>query len=158
MAWTIALRDANSPDKCGQLVILFPQMTPDAANLLTDLLKQVSRSFYTTLRVLPCAVRPQIGLAYLLARATDTIADTELVSVERRLGALQSLRDRILGQRKEALDFGELSLNQGEPAEKVLLRRIEEVITVLEGFSTADRTLTSAPIRRLCQSVSHFWR
>lgn len=122
-------------------MILFPPMTPDTANLLTDLLKQVSRSFYTTLRVLPRAVRPQIGLAYLLARATDTIADTQLVSVERRLGALQSLRDRILGQRHEVLDFGELSLNQGEPAEKVLLGRIEEAITVLEGFSTADRAL-----------------
>lgn len=140
-AQRIASRDANSPDKTGRLVILFPPMTPDTANLLTDLLKQVSRSFYTTLRVLPSAVRPQIGLAYLLARATDTIADTELVSVERRLSALQSLRDRIIGQREEALDFGELSLNQGEPAEKVLLGRIEEAITVLGGFSTADRTL-----------------
>jgi len=116
-------------------------MTPDTANLLTDLLKQVSRSFYTTLWVLPRAVRPQIGLAYLLARATDTIADTELVTVERRLGALQLLRDRIIGQRQEPLDFGELSLNQGEPAEKVLLQRIEEAITVLEGFSAADRAL-----------------
>ena len=35
---------------------------------LNELLKQTSRSFYLTLRVLPAAVRPQIGLAYLLAR------------------------------------------------------------------------------------------
>jgi farnesyl-diphosphate farnesyltransferase len=46
---------------------------------LTDLLKATSRSFYLTLRVLPAAVRPQISLAYLLARTTDTIADTEIV-------------------------------------------------------------------------------
>ena len=46
---------------------------------LNQLLKQTSRSFYLTLRVLPGAIRPQIGLAYLLARTTDTIADTELV-------------------------------------------------------------------------------
>ena len=116
-------------------------MTPDTANLLTDLLREVSRSFYTTLRVLPVAVRSQISLAYLLARATDTIADTQLVSVERRLGALQSLRDRIVGRCHEPLDFGELSLNQGEPAEKVLLRRIEEAISVLEGFPATDRSL-----------------
>jgi farnesyl-diphosphate farnesyltransferase len=91
-------------------------------------LQQVSRSFYTTLRVLPSSVRPQIGLAYLLARATDTIADTELVSVEGRLGALKLLRDRILGQTDVRLDFGELHRQQGEPAEKVLLERIEEAI------------------------------
>jgi len=41
---------------------------------LNDLLKATSRSFYLTLRVLPARVRPQIGLAYLLARTTDTIA------------------------------------------------------------------------------------
>ena len=33
---------------------------------LNGLLKQTARSFYLTLRVLPAAVRPQIGLAYLL--------------------------------------------------------------------------------------------
>jgi phytoene/squalene synthetase len=31
---------------------------------LNDLLKATSRSFYLTLRVLPRAVRPQIGLAF----------------------------------------------------------------------------------------------
>ena len=53
-------------------------MSPPSLN---QLLKQTSRSFYLTLRVLPRAVRPQIGLAYLLARTTDTIADTEIVPV-----------------------------------------------------------------------------
>ena len=65
--------------------------------LLTDLLRSVSRSFYTTLRVLPRPIRSQIGLAYLLARATDTIADTEIVPVQNRLDALDQLRARVLG-------------------------------------------------------------
>ena len=56
-----------------------------AGQLNYALLQSVSRSFYLTLRILPAAVRPQIGLAYLLARTTDTIADTELVSLEQRL-------------------------------------------------------------------------
>ena len=63
------------------------------AETLNDLLQQTSRSFYLTLRVLPAAVRPQIGLAYLLARTTDTIADTELVPIEQRLDALKRLRN-----------------------------------------------------------------
>jgi farnesyl-diphosphate farnesyltransferase len=119
-------------------------MTSHSAHLLTDLLQQVSRSFYTTLRVLPSSVRPQIGLAYLLARATDTIADTELVSVEGRLGALKLLRDRILGQTDVSLDFGELHRQQGEPAEKVLLERIEEAIALLGSFAAADQVLIRA--------------
>ena len=56
------------------------------------LLREVSRSFYLTMRALPAVVRPQIGLAYLLARTTDTIADTGLVSTGSRLDALQRLR------------------------------------------------------------------
>ncbi len=57
------------------------------ATFLTSLLRDVSRSFYWTVRILPGAIRPQIGLAYLLARATDTIADTEIVPVTERLQA-----------------------------------------------------------------------
>ena len=70
--------------------------------LLSGLLKEVSRSFYLTLRVLPGRIRPQIGLAYLLARTTDTIADTELVPLEQRLEALRALRERILGRSTSA--------------------------------------------------------
>ena len=43
--------------------------------LLRDLLKRVSRLFYTTLVVVPSNVRDQVSLAYLFARAADTIAD-----------------------------------------------------------------------------------
>src|SRR5882724_5618096 len=77
--------------------------------LLTTLLKQVSRSFYLTLRVLPSEIRPQIGVAYLLARATDTIADTEIIPAEARLRDLDALRERILKKRTPPLDFGEAS-------------------------------------------------
>src|SRR5208337_330320 len=76
---------------------------------LNRLLKGVSRSFYLTLRVLPRSIRPQIGLAYLLARTGDTMADTELLSAEARLAALESLRARILGQSTAPLSFGEIA-------------------------------------------------
>jgi farnesyl-diphosphate farnesyltransferase len=59
------------------------------------------------MRVLPGSIRRQIGLAYLLARTTDTIADTEIVPVERRLTALHDLRDAILGLHSRRLDFSE---------------------------------------------------
>ena len=80
---------------------------------LRELLKETSRSFYLTLRVLPARVRPQIGLAYLLARTTDTIADTDIVPVENRLKALQHLRDRILSLRTTLLDFKGIADHQG---------------------------------------------
>jgi farnesyl-diphosphate farnesyltransferase len=105
---------------------------------LRNLLKPTSRSFYLTLRVLPRAVRPQIGLAYLLARTTDTIADTEIVPAAKRLQALQHLRDRILGQGNSALDFTELARHQGLPAERSLLDRCDGSLALLRDLSPAD--------------------
>ena len=116
-------------------------MASAGKSLLTDLLKQVSRSFYLTLRVLPEAVRPQIGLAYLLARTTDTIADTELVPVGQRLAALAALRARILGQSEAPLNFGELTRHQGTPAERTLLERVEESFNLLRKLSNEDLAL-----------------
>ena len=109
--------------------------------LLTRLLQQVSRSFYLTLRVLPRAIRPQIGLAYLLARTTDTIADTEILPVAQRLDALQKLRGRILGQSSAPLNFGELAARQNLSAEKILLEKTEASLALLPTLSPADLPL-----------------
>src|SRR5277367_3526396 len=91
---------------------------------LNSLLRATSRSFYLTLRVLPARVRPQIGLAYLLARTTDTIADTEIVPLAQRRDALNRLRERILGYTSRPLELGELAQHQGSPAEKQLLEKV----------------------------------
>jgi farnesyl-diphosphate farnesyltransferase len=108
---------------------------------LNNLLKATSRSFYLTLRVLPGAIRPQIGLAYLLARTTDTITDTELVPIEQRLDALKRLRERILGSSTAPLNFGELAQHQGSSAERLLLEKVEDSLALLQTLSSADLKL-----------------
>ena len=108
---------------------------------LNELLKQTSRSFYLTLRVLPARVRPQIGLAYLLARTTDTIADTEILPVAQRLDALQKLRERILGRSSAPLNFGELAEKQNLSAEKLLLEKVEDSLAALKTLSPTDLKL-----------------
>jgi farnesyl-diphosphate farnesyltransferase len=105
---------------------------------LPDLLKATSRSFYLTLRVLPARVRPQIGLAYLLARTTDTIADTEILPVVQRLDALQKLRERILNQNSTPLNFSELAQKQNLSAEKLLLEKTEASLALLQTLSAED--------------------
>jgi farnesyl-diphosphate farnesyltransferase len=119
-------------------------MALEPHSIPSELLSSVSRSFYLTLRVLPAAVRPQIGLAYLLARTTDTIADTELVAVERRLQALQALRQRILGRSRARLELGELTDKQGSESERRLLEQCETSLALLDQLSPSDRNLTSA--------------
>jgi farnesyl-diphosphate farnesyltransferase len=116
-------------------------MQPSALSddLLTSLLRDVSRSFYLTMRMLPRPVRRQISLAYLLARTTDTIADTEWVDFLSRLQALAALRERILGRSSAPLPLTHLRGNQGLPAERTLLERCEESLRLLLDLDEADR-------------------
>jgi farnesyl-diphosphate farnesyltransferase len=129
-------------------------MSASNQTLPADLLKRVSRSFYLTLRFLPGAVRPQIGLAYLLARMTDTIADTDLVPIERRLELLESLRGRIAGTNSSPLAFGDLAAQQGLPAEKVLLERAEVILRDLETCPENDRVLIRGVLNTITSGQS----
>jgi farnesyl-diphosphate farnesyltransferase len=60
------------------------------------ILKNVSRSFYLSLRVLPGSVRKQVSLAYLFCRVADTIADTSLFPHGQRLQILRVFRKQFL--------------------------------------------------------------
>jgi farnesyl-diphosphate farnesyltransferase len=117
-------------------------MAPETGEI-RDLLKQVSRSFYLTLRVLPRPINLPLSVAYLLARATDTVADTSLVEVSKRREALTLLRTAIRqaceGSPPLVPDFGKLAEDQGSPAERALLANIARPLTVLRDFSPVDR-------------------
>lgn len=104
-----------------------------------ELLRATSRSFYLTLRVLPPPIRSQIAFAYLLARTADTIADTEIVPVDKRLEALQKFRERLSGQTSVLLNFTELAGHQGSPAEKLLLEKAANSLETLQKFSDEDQ-------------------
>lgn len=111
--------------------------------LLRDLLKRTSRSFYLTLRVLPASVRDPIGLAYLLARTTDTIADTELVPVAQRLAALDELRRSLREGKADPSHFADLLPTQTATAERELLEQRETILALLQSAtSPADRQLS----------------
>jgi len=126
-----------------------PARRPNEKQLLTSLLRDVSRSFYLTLRVLPSAIRRQIGLAYLLARATDTIADTQIVKLPIRLDALNRLRARIEGASNARLELGGFAQQQGSPGERALLQRIEEALMLLEQTPDPDRVLIRQVLRTI---------
>lgn len=110
---------------------------------LNALLRETSRSFYLTMRILPAPIRPQIGLAYLLARATDTIADTDLIAVPARLEALAALRGRILGKADDKLDLAPFlspRVQTASAGEVRLLQELHQVLALLRGFAHADQT------------------
>ena len=56
--------------------------------LETQVLKGVSRSFYLTLRLLPGRMRGAASLGYLLARTSDTLADSTGIPLDDRVRSL----------------------------------------------------------------------
>lgn len=115
------------------------------ADLLGPLLKSVSRSFYLTLRVLPAPMRDPIGLAYLLARAADTIADTSLIEPGRRLALLLALRAAVGGDASSETAAaigqvaGEVAGRQALSDEKRLLESLGAALALLEELDVTDR-------------------
>lgn len=134
---------------------------PNRAFLLGPLLKGVSRSFYLTLRILPTGMRDPIGLAYLLARAADTIADTSLIPPAQRMELLLALRQRVNGIPDAADDGGalaqrlaaEVASQQTDSDEKVLLESVGPALDVLRQLSASDRIAVQGIVTTLTEGM-----
>ena len=61
-------------------------------------LKGVSRSFYLTLQLLPRSMRGAASLGYLLARTSDTLADTEAAPLPMRQQCIEQFRGAVAGE------------------------------------------------------------
>lgn len=113
------------------------------SDLTAALLRRVSRSFYLSLAVLPAAVRPTIGLAYLFARASDTIADTRLIDRASRIAHLEALRTALAGGASSTVS-GAAAASRALPAERALLERLPECLAAYRALPPADRARVHA--------------
>lgn len=128
--------------------------TPDKLALL----RGVSRSFYLSIRLLPQALREPVAVAYLLARATDTLADTTILpAAERheRLSALANAIDRDAPARTE-LEPGLASFaaHQQDPGERQLMLAMPQVLAWLDALDSADRTDIRTVLRHITRGQS----
>ena len=105
------------------------------------LLEGTSRSFYLTLNRLPKSVKGQIGLLYLLARISDTIADSPIGGKDYLLGLLRDYNERAQGRSGTIPDFTELSEVQENPSEAELLDGAHGPIGLLDNASEIDKKL-----------------
>jgi len=71
-----------------------------SGNSGNEVLKRVSRSFYLSLLLLPGPMRQAASLAYLLARTSDTLADTVGVPWDDRLRSLGAFGQALAGERE----------------------------------------------------------
>src|SRR5436309_3453485 len=137
--------------------------SPDT--LLRTVLRSVARSFYLTLAVVPSDVRAQVGVAYLLARAADTIADTDLIEHPLRLQYLTRFREWVMGPvgREDVLRELQAALLvhldnprsglQTRPGERTLLTHLMECGHLLRSFAPPDQALISQVVGTLAHGM-----
>lgn len=116
------------------------------------ILKSVSRSFYLTIQFLPRRLREPVSLAYLLARTTDTVADTVAIPVADRLTALGELAQTIAGEREFATiedSLGKFARQQNDPRERSLIENLPAIFDWLGRMESDDR----AEIREVLSTI-----
>ena len=92
------------------------------------LLKKLARTFALSLRILPASIRPALSLAYMLARASDSIADAATAPTFQRLALLRALPD----------SFPEKSPDLGLTGdERDLVVRLPDLLKALDAMPAA---------------------
>ena len=115
-------------------------------------LKHVSRSFYLSIQLLPKKLRDPVALGYLLARASDTIADTTNLPLEMRAEKLRLLARGIQG---EALGNAIVDLSvslarlQTNKAERALIESLQASLNWLEQSDVHDREEVRAVLEQI---------
>ncbi|HFE36880.1 MAG TPA: phytoene/squalene synthase family protein [Gammaproteobacteria bacterium] len=130
-------------------------MTPND-DKLNQILKQVSRSFYLSIRILPTAMRDPVGIAYLLARAADSVADnTQLAHQASAQQHLQALLKLMSFQNPCcARELSETLLPSiTNPAEKKLIRQLPAIINHFFLLEEKDKRHVQAVVTTLIQGM-----
>ena len=112
------------------------------SKLRGPILRKVSRSFYLSIFILPKKLRDPVALGYLLARASDTIADTAELPIELRVEKLRLLARGIQG---EALGDAIVELSasiaplQASESERALIENLQSCLDWLDQSEVEDR-------------------
>ena len=117
-----------------------------------EILRSVSRSFYLSIRFLPAQLREPIALAYLLARTTDTVADTAQIPGSVRMETLKLLSNSIQGTGSRdvvAEVIASFVSLQGNASERQLLESLPDCLARLEGIEHADRIDIRAVLEKI---------
>ena len=132
------MSNRNTPPTADQISGISPATQ---RRLLTTLLKTVSRAFYLSLRILPAPIRHPIALAYLLARAADTIADASPLPPNRRLAHLRLLQSHLSAN--APTDFpskiaATLARDLPSSAERHLIQSLPDIFALLHTLTPPD--------------------
>ena len=122
--------------------------------LQTAILRSVSRSFYLSIRFLPAQLRQPVALGYLLARTTDTVADTADIPATVRTQALKMFSNGIQSKASSEVIVDLIASFvplQEDRSERQLLGSLPDCLEWLEQMEKADRNDIRVVLEKITQ-------
>jgi len=122
---------------------------------IDTLLKNTSRSLYLSVQALPPKIRPAFGIAYLLCRYADTIADTELLPAARRIYWIERFPQLVQEQnpKEEKQLISEISGQAENPYEAQLIEHLSDCLQVYNQIGKTQKTFILEVVRAVCEGM-----
>ena len=141
-----------------KLPLFSQQQRPGLSADQRTLLRQVSRSFDLSIRLLPPALQGPVAIGYLLARATDTVADTTALPLVERQVLLMLMSQAIDSSQACTPRTAELNrltqafaAQQTDPHERALMQALPQCLPLLHTLTDADQTSVRQVLRHITQ-------
>ena len=123
---------------------------------LDDLLKSTARSLYLSAKILPCDIRPAFYCGYLICRAADTVADTDLIPADKRLQLIKNYprmtetQDTALLAAFRAAIPADIKIH---PAEQMLLNNLDICLKAFNALSAAHKQMVLEVAAAVCRAM-----
>lgn len=141
-----------------QQALFPPQKHPGLSPEHRQLLRRVSRSFDLSIRLLPVALQAPVAIGYLLARATDTVADTTALALEERQHLLMGMTQAIASPDAQMGASHELSslarafaAQQTDPHERALMQALPQCLPLLNTLGPQDQASVRQVLAHITQ-------
>ncbi len=122
---------------------------------IETLLKKTSRSLYLSVQVLPGSMRPAFGIAYLLCRYADTIADTSILPAARRMYWIERFPSLLQTQNSNDICqlAQEISGGSENPYEKELIKHLSPCLDLLNAIDSAQHKYIMDVVHAVCEGM-----
>lgn len=123
---------------------------------MDELLKSTARSLYLSAKFMPKNMGGTFSCAYLICRAADSIADTDLISVDKRIKLIhdypkmvETNDEGLLQEFKNAIP----EKNNLHENERVLLEHIDICLEAFKKLSPVHKKITLDVVNAVCKAM-----
>ena len=120
------------------------------------LLKKTARTLYLSSKFMPKAISKTFGCAYLICRAADSIADTDLIDVEKRISLIntypklvETKDENLLAELKNSIP----KKNNLHENEKLLLENIDICLQQFKTLKPLHKQITLKVVNAVCKAM-----